>query len=207
MKRILALSIATAVFATASASAQRDVEPLMKGNSLTRITSSFGQPLEFEEFEGDCGRFVSVLYPGFHATLYKDGSLSSISIWDNDFRILSTVTPGGIKVGDRISDFQDMDFTALLTGKHYESNGLIPLEKPFVIHPDGRIFNYGILSKGIPFHVFFAVEDGMIREMNICEIDDYTICDPATGKVMEEEMRAIQAVIKRYFDSYKDIES
>lgn len=161
------------LFSSGRLYAQMDVDTIFYGNSLKKITSLFGNPLEREEFDGEGGRYISVKYPDFFATILKDEGIEGIIIFSDKICVLSSVIPGGIRIGDEMSKYKDFDFTARLTGKHYEANGFIKLSEPYREYPSERIFNYGILSNGIPYRVRFSVEAGVIKEILLDLLDDY----------------------------------
>lgn len=168
------LLAATFLFSSWNLYAQRDVETFLYGNSLQKITSIFGNPLEKDGFDGDGGYVITVKYNDFYATMLKDHEVGGIILFTDKLCVLSSAIPGGIKVGDRMSKYSDVDFTSILTGRHYEANGFLKLPEPYKVYPSKRTYNYGILSKGIPYVLRFAVEDGVIKEIYLNYLQDYT---------------------------------
>ena len=174
MKRLFAISaVLVAIFISQRLSAQVDLSSISDGDGFSKVTELFGQPLEREEYEGECGEYLALRYSGFLITFLKPDSLESIYIWTKEISVLSSVVPGGIKVGDNVSKFKDIDFSKEVTGKHYEPAGFIPLPSPFRCHSSENInYNYMILSRADPFNVMFATENGIIREMRVSHPDD-----------------------------------
>lgn len=176
MRRYFNIFILAAAFLFPSgrAYAQRDVETFIRGNSLQKIISIYGSPLEREEFDGESGYCTTLRYQDFYVTiLHELDRVDGIIIFSDKLCVLSSVIPGGIKVGDDISKYKYFDFTSKVTGKHYEANGFVLLSEPYREYPSKREFNYGILSKGHPYRIRFAVESGIIREILLDFLDDY----------------------------------
>ncbi len=156
------------------ASAQIDVDSLLYNNSISKLIQLYGEPIERNEFEGEGGVYITMAYSGIFATICKDNSnLDHIYIWTPDLCVLSSVVPGGIKVGDSVEKYKDIDFSKAVTGKHYESCGFIPLAKPYKSRFSSDIYyNYEILSRGKPYFLKFATENGIIKEIQLWFPDD-----------------------------------
>lgn len=186
MKRLFVfLAAFSAMFISQRLSAQVDLSSISEGDGFSKVTELFGQPLEREEYEGECGDYLALRYPGFLITFLKPDSLESIYIWTKEISVLSSVVPGGIKVGDNVSKFKDIDFSKEVTGKHYEPAGFIPLRSPFRCNSSENInYNYMILSRAEPFNVMFATENGIIREIRVSHPDD--AYNPNEGEGMEK---------------------
>lgn len=142
---------------------------------MSKLMKLYGEPLNQEEYDGEDEELHrAVLYPGFLATVeVSSGNLEHIYIWTPDLCVLSSVVPGGIKVGDRVEKYKDVDFSKAVTGKHYESCGFIPLSDTYRSHYSADIYyNYGILRRGRPYFLKFATENGIIKEIQLWFPDD-----------------------------------
>lgn len=168
------LSLSAALLLSALAFAQTDIDELMYDNSFDKIVRLYGQPLERVEEEGEGGYYIWLTYANFHTVIDQEtNSIFGISFWTDDMCVLSSYVRGGIKVGDRASAFKDVDFSRLVTGKHYESCGMIALETPYINDCD-HFFNYGVLSRGKPYRIDFAVENDIIKAIHVRYLDDDT---------------------------------
>ena len=105
----------------------------MRDKPFDKIVRLYGQPLERVEEEGEGGYYIWLTYANFHTVLDQEtNNIFGISFWTDDMCVLSSYVRGGIKVGDRASAFKDVDLSRLVTGKHYESCGIIALETPYI---------------------------------------------------------------------------
>lgn len=188
MKRLFAMSaVLVAMLISQSLSAQVDFSYISDGNSLTKLTAIFGQPIDRFEHEWEDGEtYATVKYSGCMATIgLSDNRLDCLIFWTSDIALFPSIVPGGIKVGDNVSKFKDIDFSKEVTGKHYEPAGFIPLRSPFRCNSSENInYNYKILSRAEPFKAKFATENGVIREIMISHPDD--AYNPNEGKGMEK---------------------
>lgn len=176
MRRLIFTTMLMAAFLLQSGNlyAQRDVDTILHGNPLDKLVSIYGNPLEREDFDGEGGPCTAVRYPDFYATIDREiDRIDGISIFSNELCVLSSLLKGGIQVGDNMSKYKDIDFTMRLTGRHYEGNGLLKLSEPIRIYPSGRVFNYGILSKGVPYRIYFSIEASIIKEIYLEYLQDY----------------------------------
>ena len=176
MKKIVLLCIIALFYDFIELHAQRDIDYFLSGNSYEKILALYGEPLESREYDGEEGEYIETLYDGFQVTFSKDSKrIEMIIVWDNEFCFLPSVVPGGIKIGDRKSKFDGMDFSLFLSGEHYEDNGFIPLDEPYQSTCTDNIFNYKILSRGKPYCLNFAVQQGIVREIVLYFLTDYTV--------------------------------
>lgn len=175
MKRIVLLCIIAMFSNFIELHAQRDIDYFLYDNSYDRVIALYGDPLEYREYEGEGGEYIETLYDGFQITFSKDRKrIEMVIVWSDEFRFLPSVVPGGIKIGDSISNFDGVDFSLILSGEHYETNGLIPLDEPYHSTHTDHLFNYKILSRGKPYCMNFAVQQGIIREIVLYFLTDYT---------------------------------
>lgn len=184
--------------------AQRDVASFLNDNTFEKIIAFYGQPLDQEEYDGeDDERHLALLYQGFRATVgLSSGNLDHIYIWTSDLCVLSSVVPGGIKVGDSVEKYKDVDFSKEVTGKHYESCGFIPMVQTYSSYSSENIFyNYIILSRGRPYILEFATENGIIKEIQL----GFPI-DPAPDSYYENKAET-EAETEVLFDSQEEAEN
>ena len=170
MKRLLmVLAAFPAMLISQSLSAQVDFSYISDGDSLTKLTAIFGSPLNRFDHEWEDGEtYATIEYSGCTATIgLSDNRLDCLIFWTSDIALFPSIVPGGIKVGDNVSKFKDIDFSKEVTGKHYEPAGLIPLRYQSKCNSSDAVYNYGILTHGEPFCVTFATEKGIIKEITV----------------------------------------
>lgn len=162
--------------------AQIDLSMFATGDCLSKAKELLGDPLGQDEFDGESGEYIELRYPFCLLTLLKpENSFENIFIWDNGVSVLSNIVSGGIKIGDNVSLFKDIDFSKEVTGKHYEENGFIPIPSPQRSFMRADLFyNYKILSHGKPYFVKIATENGVIKEIRVAvpleEYRDESLC-------------------------------
>ncbi len=178
---------------------------------MEKFIKVFGQPIRQEELDGEGGRYINMYYPSFEAVIYKENgsySCDALTFWGDDFRIMSAVVPSGIKIGDDIALYEYVDFPYLFTGRHFDGKGLRPNKDPWE-SVRGNVYNYQISLEEAFFNIYFAVEDGIIKEIMVAGYDDIEysgpiILDPVTGFLSNEIMEKINEDRKNYFSLYEE---
>lgn len=178
---------------------------------MEKFIKVFGQPIRQEELDGEGGRYINMYYPSFEAVIYKENgsySCDALTFWGDDFRIMSAVVPSGIKIGDDIALYEHVDFPYLFTGRHFDGKGIRPRKDSWKSER-GNLYNYYINLEESFFIIYFAVDDGIIKEIMVSGFDDIEYSgpitlDPVTGFLSNEIMEKINENRKNYFSLYEE---
>ena len=85
-----------------------DVEGIDMYQKMNRdkVIEKFGEPTEYKAFASDDGTLQEIFYykKGVNRIEFSGGYLSGFSISDNRFTVLKILIPGGVTVGDHLSE-------------------------------------------------------------------------------------------------------
>lgn len=126
-----------------------DIEGVDTRQKMTKaqIIEKFGEPTEYEAFASDDGTLQEIFYykKGINQIEFSGGYLSGFSISDNRFTVLKILIPGGVTVGDHLSEVISIN---------PEVKTWLPSKKD--------IYYIQILDS----RVFFIVSEGIITNIN-----------------------------------------
>ena len=86
----------------------QDIEGVDIHQKMTKsqVIEKFGEPTEYKAFASDDGTLQEIFYykKGVNRIEFSGGYLSGFSISDNRFTVLKILIPGGVTVGDHLSE-------------------------------------------------------------------------------------------------------